>query len=431
MSKKLLVGLLSVLLVGFMLYGCGKVAEERIGNLPSGVNPGDPIPDPKATVSGAASYSGGNVITNLSPIIPPGETDPVSVSKDDVSVYISSAISGSSAQDVRAYDVTWTPVDFTITETVTSEIDMAFILDNTGSMADRIQGVKDSIITFADSLEAMGGDIRFAGDVFGDYIATKESMGGQLVEFEWLNFPSSGAGANELKNWLNGITGFPGVGYDDPENPLDAIMFAYDNFTWRTGARKVLVAITDTSCHQVNPVTPEANYPFGDTTVSSISSYSIDYGDPGVANSPEINIIDLLKGNAVVYAVSPSFETLSFFSVHEGLRANEVGGFDYFYPEYGCGDIRNIADGLGASSRYGQGNYPLNGTGGLWIELPPDPYEPIDLTQLGISGTLIAGSVTLTLPYDLSPGTYYIMVYVDTDGNGIADSYGMITIVVS
>jgi hypothetical protein len=416
MTKKFIVGLLCLLSIGFLLYGCGKVVEERgIGILPGGVNPGDPIPNPRVTVAGTTFYSGGNISANLAPMIPPGSTTSISgLNKSRISVYISSKVSGTSAMDIRASAVTWAPVDFTVTETTTSEIDMAFILDNTGSMAGRIQGVKDSITAFTTSLEAMGGDIRFAGDAFGDYVALKANMHPlYVVEFDHINFPVAGTGATEIANWLNGLSAYHGNDY--PENPLDALMYAYNNFTWRPTARKVLIVITDNACHQINTTSPEANYPESDTSYASISDYSIDYGDPGISNSTEINVVDLLKGSAVVYAISPKST-----SVKDNID---------WHIRDGHGDVRNLADGLGGSSRYGTGNYPTNGTGGLWIELPNSGV--IDLMQLGISGTLIAGSVTLTLPYTLGPGTYYIMVYVDTDGNGTADSYGMLTIVVS
>ena len=66
-------------------------------------------------------------------------------------------------------ETTYTPVeDPTISPASEQPIDLAVILDNTTSMGPAILGLKNSITSFAASLEAAGIDIKFGLVTFGD-----------------------------------------------------------------------------------------------------------------------------------------------------------------------------------------------------------------------------------------------------------------------
>ena len=165
-------------------------------------------------------------------------------------------------------------------------------------------------------------------------------------------------------------------------------MYAYNGFTWRTDAQKVFVTIIDTSCHQA-----------GDS--SSFTTWEVS------------SVESALSGNASVYVVSPKLD--SYGSTGPDGYAN-------------TGDVRWLADGYGwfsgvASATYGT-TRPYTGTGGKWVELPTS--GDIDLTTLGIATTVTKGYI-LEFSKPTSSSTFWIYVQVDTDGDGIFDSDGLLT----
>jgi hypothetical protein len=208
-------------------------------------------------------------------------------------------------------------------------MDVVFVLDNTGSMTERIKTIKNSISAFAEDLAVGAVRTSFGVVSFGDTPAEQSS----------LDTPST---AEELSAWLEALASVDGGGTDYPENPLDSILYAYDNFKWRTGARKCLVVITDWPCHQA-----------GDGSV--YTTQTVD----GVA--------DILRDHATVYAVSP-------------VLADD-------YSPYG--DVRWLADGYGAGATVTAVNYGTvrhsTGTGGTWLVLPAS--GDIDLMEIGLTGT--------------------------------------------
>ena len=331
----------------------------------TGTDPGR-VTTPLAAISGSATKSGTSFTINLSSIIV-GGTPVEGLGASRFKVFIGG---------VATPDSTYTPVATTITATSASKIDMVFIMDNTGSMSGRIKSVKDSISAFAASLEASGADVKFGVVSFGDTPSEQSELA----------LPAT---AEAVSAWLAALSGVGGG--DIPENPLDSIMYANDNFTWRSGAQKVFIVIIDTSAHQA--------------------------GDGSVFTTRTLASVEAsLSGNATVYVVSPKLDSGS--------------GPDGYA---GTADVRWLADGYGwftgvTSTTYGS-TRPYTGTGGKWIELAASGV--IDLTTLGISTSVTKG---YTLAFTYTPGAtgvYYIHVLVDTNGDGVWDSDGLITITVS
>ncbi|MFA5104423.1 MAG: vWA domain-containing protein [Candidatus Margulisiibacteriota bacterium] len=315
---------------------------------------------PEAVLSGTAVVSGSTVSVKLNAILISGEAI-TGLTGSRFKVY-----AGTSSSEVTGFS----ELSATVSVPTTSKIDMVFILDNTGSMAGRISSVKDSIVAFTSSLEAGGADVNFGVVSFGD----------DLTEQATLELPAT---ATEVKDWLDALPGESGG--DAAENPLDSLMVAYNDFTWRSDAQKVFVLITDVYCHQVADGTS-----YTARTVVSVES--------------------ALAGNALVYVVSPK----------------------YTYDVDPYGDTRWLADGYGAfdgvdSTTYGV-TRPHIGTGGKWIEL--ESSGDIDLNTLGISTSVTKG-YTLAFSYTVSGSTLYIHVLVDTDGDGVYDCDGLITLSIS
>ncbi|MCX5748988.1 MAG: VWA domain-containing protein [Candidatus Saganbacteria bacterium] len=353
-----------VLLSATVITGCNNTINI---NLAPGM-----VTSPEAVVSGAATVSGGTVTLNLGSIIVSGE-----------------ALSGLTAANFKIYvgtgtDVTkYTEVTPTVTSTTTSKIDMVFILDRTGSMGRTITGCKNSIVAFASTLDAAGADVKFGVVAFGD--TPSEQMN--------IALPAS---STQVQTFLATVTASGGG--DGPENPLDSIMYAYNNYTWRAGAQKVFIVLTDACAHQ------KGDGP--DYTTRTLA---------GVQTS--------LSGNAVVYTVSPT----------EDSNAYPSPGYDT-----GTADIRWLADGCGwtptiTTATYGTvkgrdaAGTTYVGTGGKWMGLPSSGN--VDLTALGISTSVTKG-YTVTFSYTVGT-TLYIHVLIDKNKDGIWDIDGLLTLTVS
>jgi len=349
-------GLFTVLgVVGFymivsLVAGCGTVADSG-----SSTDPGR-ITSSEVVVSGSATYDASSEIVdvNLNAILD-ATGEAITLGSSRFRVYVGDDLSALTS---------WSSVDFSLPTRDDRPMDMVFILDNTGSMAGRINAVKDNIVAFTATLEAAGTDARFGIVSFGD--STSESSS--------LDLPAT---AEAVSTWLTALSGV--VGGDAEENPLTAIMTAFDDFSWRSGAQKVFIVITDNPCHQL--------------------------GDGDGYTAYTAAAVELaLSGQATVYSISPK------------LDANSDSGVLY-------GDVRWLADGYGWLAGVSAETYgvvkPYTGTGGRWIELPSSGN--IDLTSLGIAAS-VTGGYTIRFSYTFTGGTWYIHILVDTDSDGTFDS---------
>jgi hypothetical protein len=375
MTKKVwfgLVGLFLVGLIGVAIVGCATVTKE----LKATIDTVTKVGTSEVTLSGSLSYTPGTVDLNLNAVIVSGEG--INLSGTNVRVKV-----GTDSSTITSA----TPVTISFPTVTGKPMDMVFILDNTGSMSDRIIAVKDSIAAFAASLEAAGNDVKFGIVSFGD------------VSSESSNLPLP-ATAAQVSTWLTSLEGI--VGGDSPENPLTAVMLAYNSFTWRAAAQKIFVVITDNPCHQV-----------GDGT---------DYTEFTVAS-----VLAALSGKATVYAVTPKVGRYSTYPQLDPLL------FPFSVDTTTEGDARWLADGYGwfygitSTLEYGTVQ-PYAGTGGKWIELPS--LGNIDLTTLGIVGT-VTKAATVRFSYTFESGVYYIFVEIDTNGDGVYDSNMLIKITAS
>lgn len=341
--------------------GCNVVANTTSYN--PGTDPGR-ITTPEAIVSGSVTTSGGKVVLNINSLLVKGiPITGLSASSFKIKV-------GTGTGGIGSFTST---TILTAETSTTSKLDIVFVMDNTGSMSSRIISVKNSISAFAASIEASGGTVKFGVVSFGDTTGESSSLA----------LPST---ATQVSTWLSALTGVGGG--DSPENPLEAIDYAYKNFTWTSGAQKIFIVITDNPCHQVGDGTT-----YTTLTVSSLEAK--------------------MYGAATVYAVSPQIDS----------------GTGSPWSDFGTGDIRWLADGYGWFSGVDSTTYgvtrPRTGTGGRWIALPSS--GDIDLTALGISTTVSKG-YTISLDYSYSSGVLYIYVLVDTDGDGVFDSDGIISV---
>ncbi|MBN2401752.1 MAG: VWA domain-containing protein [Spirochaetes bacterium] len=122
-------------------------------------------------------------------------------------------------------------------------IDIVFIFDETGSMQDEINSVKNNSIAFANVLNSFNMDYRLALVTFSDKVEQVE------------NFTSN---IDDFKGWLSSIKARGGD--DEPENALDALKTAL-SFKFRNNAKIVFILITDAPYHEGNRVTKQYMLP--------------------------------------------------------------------------------------------------------------------------------------------------------------------------
>ncbi len=162
-------------------------------------------------------------------------------------------------------------------------VDLVFIEDLSGSMNAAIASVRSSVTTFAQSLAAQGLDVRFGSVGYSGSVST---------------IPSTPAGSpDEYIGPVQDLTDvatfrqhvadhwYSGGGNDVPENGLEAIEYAMNHLTWRSGAVRVLVDITNSSHHVAGDSCDGAG-PCTDENLASITA--------------------LLAGRAVLHAVAPA-----------------------------------------------------------------------------------------------------------------------------
>jgi len=377
MKVRLIVGLVVFGLIAVMLMavsGCSGTS----GGSSKVVVVGDICTGGTETISGTVtvevSGSSGTISLNLNPVLVSGEGLVLTVSNVNV-------LMGTSLTDLAT-------AEFTLPTVSDKPVDIAFILDNTGSMRNVITGSKNSINAFAASLEAQGKDVRFGLVTFGD--SPKHPTPTGLITDE--GTPSytdcsytrevAALGTAAALEIVLASTEADGGG-DLAENPLDAIMYAYNNFAWRADAQKIIIVITDIYAHQIT------------------DTYGKSFGGGNRCTTSGEAVVADLSGKATIYCVSPAYS---------------------YALSYGLLDVRRLADGLGEDRATAETN-----TGGKWIEFEDTGF---DLTTLGID-TVIERSYTVRSSYTFDSGTYYIKLQIDTDGDGIFDSYLLITLSVS
>ena len=114
-----------------------------------------------------------------------------------------------------------------------TDIDVAFVLDVTGSMSNEIEEVKTNIVEFANSLEENGYDYNLALVTFLDEVENVYDFTSDVLEF---------------KSWVSAQHAHGGGDY--PENSLDALMEA-TTLSFRKSSNRVIIWITDAS-YQIN-----------------------------------------------------------------------------------------------------------------------------------------------------------------------------------
>lgn len=112
--------------------------------------------------------------------------------------------------------------------------DLVFVIDTTGSMSDKIDGLIESCESFVDKL---------AGKRI-DWVAAVVGFGDLTVEGDRIVATPFSSSAERVKALLRGLPRYSGGG-NDGESSLEALQAALDQPGYRPDAMKVVVLITD------------------------------------------------------------------------------------------------------------------------------------------------------------------------------------------
>jgi hypothetical protein len=183
-------------------------------------------------------------------------------------------------------------------------VDIVFAQDLSGSMGSAITGVRSSVTAFADDLANRGlnvqiGAVGYSGP--GTIPSTPASSTCEyLGPFQDLTDPTTFQ-SHVSQHW------YPYDGCDGPENGLEAIEMAHGNMSWRSGAVRHYIDITDVS-HHWSGTSCNGMGPCSDQTIESLVS---------------------LVGNTVtIHAVAPSDAYYRTYGggVDPWMLAEETGG---------------------------------------------------------------------------------------------------------
>lgn len=121
-------------------------------------------------------------------------------------------------------------------------VDFVFVIDQTGSMGDKIEGVKQNIDEFTTRLVAKGIDYRIGLIVFDDHVAQRFWLTDDLSKF---------------KGWISAIKADGGG--DVKENALEALR-ASTGMNFRQSANRCIVLVTDAPFHEYNDGTNRTSF---------------------------------------------------------------------------------------------------------------------------------------------------------------------------
>ncbi|RPI69577.1 MAG: VWA domain-containing protein [Ignavibacteriae bacterium] len=136
-------------------------------------------------------------------------------------------------------------------------VDFVFLVDITGTMQAYINGVKNNIEKFVDTLRTRGIEYRLGLILFSDII-------------EQVYQPTSDV--REFNGWLSKV--FASGGFDEKENALEAIREA-SRTKWNPAANRVLVMVTDAPYHQFGEKGNGRTYMTTETTIDLLKEQQI------------------------------------------------------------------------------------------------------------------------------------------------------------
>ena len=236
------------------------------------------------------------------------------------------------------------------------EADIVVVFDDTGSMSDDIEAMKEAATRFANEILDAGADARFGLVSFKDTAEVDLLLTWDVAAFQ--------AAVDALE---------ASAGGDGPEVSLDAVMLALSSMSFRNDACTIFLLITDAPTHYR-----------GDGT--EFSSYTM----------PEV--IDAVRAleDATVFAVSPDFRP------EEALHLGNYGQAQVMQAVPEENDVRVLAE----------------ETGGIWLDIDEADFSLIVVEIVEYLSSLY--SVVYTTSNNTADGTLRsVRITVTDPGEGV------------
>lgn len=136
-------------------------------------------------------------------------------------------------------------------------VDFVFLVDVTGTMQAYINGVKNNIEKFVDTLRTRGIEYRLGLILFSDIIETTYQPTSDVKEF---------------LGWLSKV--FASGGFDEKENALEAIVEGVKS-KWNPAANRVIVLVSDAPYHQIGERGNGRTYMSTETTIELLKQNDV------------------------------------------------------------------------------------------------------------------------------------------------------------
>lgn len=276
--------------------------------------------------------------------------------------------------------------------TDSSNIDLAFVVDTTGSMGADIDAVKASMNAILDSLEASTASYRVAVIDYRDY-ADRTGFEGDYPSQLVLDFSTDPVA---IRNAINGLT--LGFGGDTPETIWSGLFESF-RLDWRPGVKKLALQFGDAPALNPEPVSgyTTASVIAASLAIDPVAIYAIDTGAAGT----EIREAAVATGGQVLVAPTPT-------QLVDQIQAVISTAAQSPYAWIGTGYAGRTGDAIALS---GAGSFDPDGTIVSW---------EWDLDGDGTYETTSPGS-ELVYTYDADYSGLVAMRVTDDEGNiGIA-----------
>lgn len=178
-----------------------------------------------------------------------------------------------------------------------SNLDLAFVIDTTGSMGSTIDAVKAFSTQLVDVLASRTGSYRFALVDYRDFPERTGSSGDYPARVD-LDFTDS---VTDITTEIHALS--LGYGGDGPETAWSGIDSAL-NLSWRPGVKKVLVQLGDAPALEPEPISglTRAAIAAKARAIDPVEIYNVDTGDSG----PDLAALAVDSGGASLKVASTS-----------------------------------------------------------------------------------------------------------------------------
>jgi hypothetical protein len=216
-------------------------------------------PELRVTFQGGVSVSNGERFVHIAPVVDPSTGLPI----DGLAPAAPGQPGVSLTEDGVARPLTCEHLLLS----PDAALDLVFVLDVTSSMGAALDALRDNLLALAVALGKSGLDARFGAVGFGDSVPLESVAPLPLTE----DLQTFG---EVLQTWqvVNGG--------DAPESGLDALAYSHGAMTWRPGAQRALVLVTDAPLHDA-------------------------FDGSGASTASLVALLDELAGQASVHVIGP------------------------------------------------------------------------------------------------------------------------------